>query len=103
RPGSRLKELAEAVASGRVKTLVVFGEDAVAAGIPSEALESLDALIAVDILPNATTALADVLLPGASYAEKSGTFVDGQGRLQRIEAAITPPGEARPEWEILAA
>jgi NADH-quinone oxidoreductase subunit G len=102
-PGSRLGDIAKAISAGTVKVLIVFGEDAVAAGIPRDALERLDALIAVGILPNPTTELADVVLPGVSYAEKSGTFVNAKGRLQRIEAAITPPGEARPEWEILAA
>ncbi|MES2095806.1 MAG: NADH-quinone oxidoreductase subunit NuoG [Pseudomonadota bacterium] len=48
-------------------------------------------------------AAADVVLPGASYAEKSGTFVNLEGRVQRGERAVFPPGDAREDWTILRA
>jgi predicted molibdopterin-dependent oxidoreductase YjgC len=47
------------------------------------------------------TAVADVALPCATHAEKQGTFVNVQGRLQRFERAFPPPGEARPGVDIL--
>ena len=46
---------------------------------------------------------ADVVLPGASYAEKSGTWVNLEGRVQRGERAVFPPGDAREDWAILRA
>ncbi|MBN8807199.1 MAG: NADH-quinone oxidoreductase subunit G [Sphingomonas sp.] len=46
---------------------------------------------------------ADIVLPGASYAEKSGTFVNLEGRVQRGERAVFPPGDAREDWTILRA
>ena len=46
---------------------------------------------------------ADVILPGASYAEKSGTYVNLEGRVQRGERAVFPPGDAREDWTILRA
>ncbi|MEH3100769.1 NADH-quinone oxidoreductase subunit NuoG [Sphingomonas adhaesiva] len=46
---------------------------------------------------------ADVVLPGASYAEKSGTFVNIEGRVQRGERAVFPPGDAREDWTIFRA
>ena len=46
---------------------------------------------------------ADLVLPGAAYAEKHGTFVNLEGRVQRSEKAIFPPGEAREDWTILRA
>ncbi|OYY79358.1 MAG: NADH-quinone oxidoreductase subunit G [Sphingomonas sp. 28-62-20] len=46
---------------------------------------------------------ADVVLPGASYAEKSGTWVNLEGRVQRGEHAVFPPGDAREDWTILRA
>src|SRR3546814_7778891 len=46
---------------------------------------------------------ADVVLPGASYAEKSGTWVNLEGRVQRGERAVFPPGDARDDWTILRA
>ena len=46
---------------------------------------------------------ADVILPGATYAEKSGTWVNLEGRVQRGERAVFPPGDAREDWTILRA
>ncbi|WP_242151664.1 NADH-quinone oxidoreductase subunit NuoG [Sphingomonas sp. BAUL-RG-20F-R05-02] len=48
-------------------------------------------------------AAADVVLPGASYAEKSGTYVNLEGRVQRGDRAVFPPGDAREDWTILRA
>ncbi|MDQ2893597.1 MAG: NADH-quinone oxidoreductase subunit NuoG [Pseudomonadota bacterium] len=46
---------------------------------------------------------ADVILPGATYAETSGTWVNLEGRVQRGERAVFPPGDAREDWTILRA
>ena len=46
---------------------------------------------------------ADVILPGAAYSEKSGTYVNLEGRVQRGERAVFPPGEAREDWAIFRA
>lgn len=46
---------------------------------------------------------ADVVLPGASYAEKAGTYVNLEGRVQRGERAVFPPGDAREDWSIFRA
>jgi NADH-quinone oxidoreductase subunit G len=48
-------------------------------------------------------AAADVVLPGATYAEKSGTWVNLEGRVQRGERAVFPPGDAREDWSIFRA
>ena len=47
--------------------------------------------------------MADLVLPGAAYAEKHGTYVNTEGRVQRAERAVFPPGEAREDWSILRA
>ena len=52
---------------------------------------------------DAGAAMADVVLPGASYAEKAGTYVNLEGRVQRSERAVFPPGDAREDWTILRA
>ena len=54
-----------------------------------------------DILETETTRLADVVFPGAAFAEKSGSFTNMEGRIQSFEAALPRPGEALPDWEIL--
>ena len=48
-------------------------------------------------------AAADVVLPGAAYSEKHGTWVNLEGRVQRGERAVFPPGDAREDWSILRA
>ena len=48
-------------------------------------------------------AMADVILPAASYAEKSGTYVNLEGRVQRGDRAVFPPGDAREDWAIFRA
>jgi len=48
-------------------------------------------------------ARADVILPGAAYTEKNGTYVNTEGRVQRSVLAVYPPGEAREDWKILRA
>jgi NADH-quinone oxidoreductase subunit G len=99
--GFNLLKIADGIAQGRIKTLVVFGEDVTRAGIGADLLAKLDALIVSDILPNATTAAATLLLPGAAHAEKRGTFVNVKGRLQKFHKAVEAPGDARAEWEFL--
>ncbi|OUJ12755.1 NADH-quinone oxidoreductase subunit NuoG [Acetobacter sp. DsW_063] len=52
---------------------------------------------------DAGAARADVILPGAAYTEKQGTWVNTEGRVQRGFQAVFPPGEAREDWRILRA
>ncbi len=101
--GSRLSVIAEAIKAGKVKTLIVHGENVAKYGIDEETLKKLDLLVVIDTLPNQTTALAHYVLPGATFAEKRGTLINGKNRLQRLNAAIPSPGIARPEWQTLAA
>ena len=99
--GSQIPRIAGEIRDGRVKILIVFGEDVTRHGIGAEVLARLDVLIVSDILPNPTTAAAHYVLPGCAHAEKRGTFVNGKGRLQKFMKAVEPPGDARPEWEFL--
>ncbi len=100
-PGSRLREIADAIRGGTVRTLVVFGEDVTRHGIGADLLERLETLVVSDILPGATAERAHFLLPGCAHAEKRGTFVNARGRVQRFLKAVEPRGDARPESEFL--
>ena len=100
RVGSKLSSIAKSISDGRVKTLIVFGEDVTKYGIDSKLLKKVT-LIVSDILPNETTKLADYLLPGCAHAEKRGTFTNVKGRVQKFMKALEPPGDALPEWEVL--
>ena len=99
--GSNLPKIADGIRSGKIKTLIVFGEDVTKHGIGADLLGKLDTLIVSDILPNETTKLAHYLLPGCAHAEKRGTFTNVKGRVQKFMKAVEPPGDARPEWEFL--
>ena len=99
--GSNLPQIVRGVADGKIKTLIVFGEDVTKHGFDRDLLARLDTLIVSDILPNPTTALAHYLLPGCAHAEKRGTFTSGKGRVQKFMKAVEPRGDARPEWEFL--
>jgi NADH-quinone oxidoreductase subunit G len=99
--GSSLPKIANDIQSGKIRTLIVFGEDVTKQGIGADLLGKLETLIVSDILSNATTKQAHYLLPGCAHAEKRGTFTNTKGRVQKFMKAVEPPGDARPEWEFL--
>ena len=101
RVGSKLSAIVKGIASGKITTLIVYGEDVTQHGIDAKLLGKLKMLIVSDILPNATTMKADYLLPGCSHAEKRGTFTNVKGRVQKFTKALEPSGDAMPEWEVL--
>ncbi|MFL6526735.1 MAG: molybdopterin-dependent oxidoreductase [Chthoniobacterales bacterium] len=100
-PGERLREIASGVANGQIKALIALGDDPTEVGITTGQLKNLPAFITMNMLANAATEAATVVLPSVSYAEKRGTMINGKGRLQRLNRAIRPPGQARDDWEIL--
>jgi NADH-quinone oxidoreductase subunit G len=100
-PGAKLMAIADAVKSGRIKALVILKENAMHLGLPAEKLAELRALIVMNVLPNDATENATVVLPACGFAEKRGSMVNGKGRLQRLNQAVRPPGNARDDWEIL--
>jgi NADH-quinone oxidoreductase subunit G len=99
--GSNLLKIADGIRSGRIKTLIVFGEDVNRHGLGADLLGKLETLIVSDILPNETTRRAHYLLPGCAHTEKRGTFTNTKGRVQKFMKAVEPPGDARPEWDFL--
>ena len=66
-----------------------------------ECLEEMDFIVVQDIFLTETAQYADVVLPAASFAEKDGTFINTERRVQRIRRAVRPPGDSKPDWEIL--
>ena len=95
-----------ALLEGGGQALYVMGEDLISsAGDPEalrESLANLELLIVQDIFMSPTAELADVVLPGASFAEKGGHFTNFEGRRGALAPAIIPVGDARPDWEIIA-
>ena len=103
-PGWTLCEMLEAARRGELRALYVLGENP-AAMLPKEAreaLDRLDLLVVQDLFTTETAHRAHILLPGAGFAEKDGTYTSLERRVQRVRAAIKPPGDARADWWILA-
>jgi formate dehydrogenase major subunit/formate dehydrogenase alpha subunit len=65
-------------------------------------LEAIDFLILQEIFPSETSVYADVLLPGVTFAEKTGTFTNTERRVQMVRQAIPTLGDARDDWWITA-
>ncbi len=106
-PGLTATAAMNAAAGGEVKAFFILGENPLLSdpdqGHVRRALENLEFLVVQDIFPTETTALADVVLPAACYAEKEGTFTSTERRVQRVRKAAEAPGEARADWQILGA
>jgi len=98
-------EIVQAAHAGKVKGMYIMGENPMLTdpnlNHTQEALEGLEFLVVQDIFPTETTDLADVILPGAAFAEKAGTFVNSDRRVCRVRRAVEPPGEARQDWKIV--
>jgi assimilatory nitrate reductase catalytic subunit len=65
------------------------------------ALRGLDFLVVTDFFLSETAELADIVLPGTTWAEDEGTTTSLEGRVIKYNKAIEPPGEARPDWQIM--
>ncbi len=88
--------------SGEIKALLILNEDVFeAAGFTHDDLAPAEFIISSNIIANKTAHASDIFLPGASFAEKRGSMINVTGRLQRLNQAIQPTGNAREDWEII--
>jgi formate dehydrogenase alpha subunit len=106
KPGLTMPEMVQGFQTGKVRALYVLGED-LAMTEPDvnharKCLEAAEFLVLQEIFPSETSAFADVLLPGASFAEKLGTFTNTERRIQLVRKAIEPLGQSRADWIITA-
>ncbi len=103
--GLTIPQMFNAAVDGTLKAMYIFGED-VAQTDPNtahviKALESLELLVCQDIFHTETTRYAHVILPASAFLEKTGTFTNAERRLQLVQAAAAPPGQARTDFEII--
>ena len=100
--GLTVTEMMPGIPEGKIHALYILGEDPVISDPDSNhirhCLEELDFLVLQDIFPTETSAYADVLLPGVSFAEKTGTFTNTERRVQMVQQAIPAQGDARQDW-----
>jgi formate dehydrogenase alpha subunit len=103
--GLTVTEMIDAAERGGVKAMYIMGENPVLSDPDSnhviKALQDLDLLVVQDIFLTETAELADVVLPGCSYAEKDGTFTGTDRRIQLIREAIPPIGDSKADWVII--
>lgn len=106
KPGLTIGEMMTGAATGKVKAMYIMGENPVLSDPDGnhviEALKNLELLVVQDIFLTETAELADVVLPAASFAEKDGTFVNTERRVQRVRRAVTPVGDALADWQIIS-
>lgn len=102
--GLTFNEILQAAYDKKVKALYIIGSDpasSVSHQKVREALNSTEFIVHQDIFLNATAKLADVILPSLSFAEKDGTFTNTERRVQKINKALEPSGNSRPDWQII--
>ena len=102
--GKAYPDIVNAVVAGRIKGLWIIGTNPVVSFPNREVLEyglsALDLLVVQDGFETPTTARADVVLPAAIWGEKEGTYTNSERRVSRVRAAVDPPGEARPDFDV---
>jgi len=103
--GMTVTEMIPAAGEDKVKALYIVGEDPVMSDPDSahirHCLKTCEFTVLQEIFPSETSEYADVLLPGVSFAEKTGTFTNTERRVQMVRKAIEPLGDAHPDWWII--
>jgi len=98
-PGLTSTEMTEAALEGSIKALYIIGEDPVICDAninkTKAALDNLDFLVVQEIFMTATARMADLVLPAAAWAEKDGSYTSMERRVQWIDQAVPPVGEAK--------
>ncbi len=106
KPGLHTINMFRGLAAGDVKAMLVLctnpGQSLPNVTPYREAMKSEDSfMVVLDAYPTRTTELADVVLPAAMWSEKEGVYGMSERRYQLLPKLLTPPGEARPDLEIL--
>jgi len=104
--GFDINGIVAGIESGNIKALYIAGANPLATFPDNrrikKAFEKLELLIVQDILANELTKMAHIVLPASAAAEKSGTFTTPDGRVQSLQKAVNPPGDAREDITILS-
>ncbi|MCE9526935.1 MAG: formate dehydrogenase subunit alpha [Planctomycetales bacterium] len=105
KPGRAVTEMIPGILEGKTRALYILGEDPATSDPDSNharrCLAECDFIVLQDIFSTETSNFADVLLPGVSFAEKTGTYTNTERRVQMCRRAIQPSGEAREDWRII--
>ncbi len=103
--GYKIPEMFDAALEGKLKALWVIGEDIVQTDPNTKkvikALESTNLVIVQELFMTETAKYADIILPGASFLEKSGTFTNGERRVQAVRQVVEPVEGSKPDGQII--
>ncbi|GAB5522422.1 MAG: formate dehydrogenase subunit alpha [Roseivirga sp.] len=103
--GYKIPEMFDAAIAGDLKVMWIIGEDVVQTDPNTskvkKALTNLDLFIVQELFMTETALLADVVLPGASFLEKSGTFTNGERRVQRVNKVVEPVPGTKADGQII--
>jgi len=103
--GYTIMEMMHGLEDGSLKGLLILGENPMGSDPDlnhvKHALQSAEFLGVIDIFLTDTAKLAHVVLPGASFAEKDGTFSNTERSVLRVRKAVEPVGDSRPDWQII--
>ena len=103
--GYKIPEMFDAAIAGDLKALWIMGEDVVQTDPNTThveaAMNALDFLVVQEIFMSETAKMADVVLPGASFLEKSGTFTNGERRVQRVNQVVPPLEGCKADGQII--
>ncbi len=104
--GLKIPQMYDAALGGKLKAMWLMGEDNVQTDPNTQhvvsALSQLDLLVVQEIFMTETAKLAHVVLPASSFLEKSGTFTNGERRIQRVQAVVPPIEGTKPDGQIIA-
>jgi formate dehydrogenase major subunit len=103
--GYKIPEMFDAALDGKLRALWVIGEDIVQTDPNTKkvikALEATDLVIVQELFMTETAKYADIILPGASFLEKSGTFTNGERRVQAVRQVVAPQEGAKADGQII--
>ena len=103
--GYKIPEMFDAALEGKLKAIWIIGEDVVQTDPNTQkvikALKNTDFVVVQELFMTETAKYADVLLPGASFVEKSGTFTNGERRVQRVNKIVEPVGNSKADGQII--
>jgi formate dehydrogenase major subunit/formate dehydrogenase alpha subunit len=103
--GMTMTEMIPGILEDKVRALYILAEDPIMSDPDTNhirhCLKQADFIVLQEIFPTETSPYADVLLPGVTFAEKTGTFTNTERRVQMVRQALEPVGDARQDWEII--
>ncbi len=103
--GLTVTEMIQGADTGKIRAIYVMGENLMLSDPDllhvAQSLKNLDFFVVQDIFLTETCEFADIVLPGACFAEKDGTFTNTERRVQKLRKAVEAPGEALEDWKII--